>query len=352
MEQPAVIGNEAKTVGRDDHRRLRAGFVSLGVSLVLLAAKLVAYLWTDSTAVLSDALESILNVFAAGVALFAIQMAQKPRDRNHPYGHGKIEFVSAAFEGGLISFAAVLIFYSAVRAFLVGVEVRDIDFGLTVVLVAGLGNAALGFFLLYAGRRYSSLALEADGKHVLTDFWTSAVVVVALLLVKVTGKQWIDPLCALLIAIQLGRTGVGLLRQALGPLLDEEDDRVVRDLVDAFEAQRVPGIINVHSVRVIRSGRFHHVDAHVVVPEFWDIHTAHARAEHYERAVMGGFGPEGEIEFHIEPCERLYCGRCDWEACPVRVELFRGREALSVEEAVRPDPQFPGYYDGSNSITV
>ncbi|MEZ4649541.1 MAG: cation diffusion facilitator family transporter [Candidatus Eisenbacteria bacterium] len=337
---------------RNDWRRIRAGYISLGVSLVLLAAKFAAFLWTGSAAVLSDALESILNVFAAGVALFAIRLAQKPRDRNHPYGHGKIEFVSAAFEGGLISFAAVLIGYAAVRTFWVGPDIREIDLGLAIVLGAGVANAALGFYLLYAGRRYSSLALEADGKHVLTDFWTSAAVVVALGLVKLTGKEWIDPLCALLISFQLMRTGIGLLRQALGPLLDEEDDAAVRTLVDEFESHLTPGIINVHSVRIIRSGRFHHVDAHVVVPEFWDIHTAHARAEKYEREVMRSFGPDGEIEFHIEPCERLYCERCSWEPCPVRVEAFRERRPLSVEEAVRPDPQFPGHYDGSNSITV
>ena len=347
---PAVEAVTPKN--RDDWRRTRAGYISLGVSLVLLAAKFAAFLWTGSAAVLSDALESILNVFAAGVALFAIRLAQKPRDRNHPYGHGKIEFVSAAFEGGLISFAAVLIGYAAVRAFWIGPEIRELDLGLAIVLGAGIANAALGFFLLYSGRRYASIALEADGKHVLTDFWTSAAVVVALILVRVTGKQWIDPLCALLISLHLVRTGIGLLRQALGPLLDEEDDTVVRTLVDEFEAHLVPGIINVHSVRVIRSGRFHHVDAHVVVPEFWDIHTAHARAEKYERDVMRTFEPDGEIEFHIEPCERLYCERCSWEPCPVRVQPFDGRPPLSVEEAVRPDPQFPGQYDGSDSITV
>lgn len=336
--------------GSQDRGRRTAAVVSLGVSLVLLAAKFAAYLATGSTAVLSDALESILNVFAAGVALFAIHLASKPRDRNHPYGHGKIEFVSAAFEGGLLSFASVAILYSAGRAFFVGTPLRDLDLGLSVVFLAGLVNAALGLYLVRAGKRYASLALEADGRHVLSDFWTSAAVVVALLLVRLTGAAWIDPLCALLLALHLGRTGLRLLRDAVGPLLDEEDDRVVRALVASFEDCREPGIIDVHGVRIIRAGRFHHVDAHVVVPEFWDIQTAHERAAIYERRVMESFGPEGEIEFHIEPCARLYCPRCDWADCTVRIQLCTDRPRFTVETAVRPDPQFPGHGDGESAV--
>lgn len=335
------MANEQSSESWAQRARVRAGVVSLVVSVLLLAGKAVAYWFTGSAAVLSDALEGIINVFAAGVALGSIRLAHKPKDRNHPYGHGKIEFVSAAFEGGLISFAAVVIFYQAIRSLYLGPEVRDLDFGLWVILAAGIGNAVLGFYLIHTGRRTDSQALVADGKHVLADFWTSAAVVVALVLIRWTGKVWIDPLCAMAIGVHLGLSGAALVRQALSGLLDEEDPGAVERLVEAFEDNLFSGIVDVHSVRIIRSGRFHHVDAHVVVPEFWDILEAHDRAEDYEREVMKTFGTEGEIEFHIEPCERLYCRRCPLEDCPVRAQAFQKRDPLQVEEAVRPDPQFP-----------
>src|SRR5689334_15724433 len=176
--------------------RLRAGVVSVAVSGVLLGAKYQAYLLTGSTAVLSDALESIVNVMAAMFAVGGLVFAGRPADRNHPYGHGKIEFFSAAFEGGLISFAAVLIGYQVVMALWRGAEIRRVEWGLVIVLVAGLVNLALGWYLVRAGRRYDSLALVADGQHVLSDFYTSAGIVVGLLLVRLTGVGWLDPVVA------------------------------------------------------------------------------------------------------------------------------------------------------------
>src|SRR5437867_9468551 len=165
-------------IAEDSRVRLRAGLISLAVSVVLLGAKYQAYLLTGSTAILSDALESIVNVVAAVFALGGLVFAGRPADRNHPYGHGKIEFFSAAFEGGLIAFASVVIVYEAVRILLAGSEVRQISTGVLIVLATGLVNLVLGWYLVRTGRGYNSLTLVADGKHVIADFWTSAGVVV------------------------------------------------------------------------------------------------------------------------------------------------------------------------------
>ena len=189
-----AVGPDA--VLADSRVRTRAGLLSLVVSIVLLAAKYQAYRMTGSTAILSDALESIVNVVAAVFALGGIAFAAQPADRNHPYGHGKIEFFSAAFEGGLIAFAAVLIIYQVLQAFLYGVEIRALDAGLAIVVLAGLANLALGLYLLRVGSAYQSLTLVADGKHVLSDFWTSVGIVVGLLLVRATGLWWLDPVTA------------------------------------------------------------------------------------------------------------------------------------------------------------
>ncbi len=321
--------------------RLRAGLVSLVVSVLLLAAKYQAYRMTGSTAILSDALESIVNVVAAVFAIGGIVFAGRPADRNHPYGHGKIEFFSAAFEGGLISFAAVVILYEAARGLLYGVEVRDLSAGFLIVLGAGLANLALGWFLVRTGTRHQSLALVADGQHVLSDFRTSAGIVVGLLLLRVTGLTWIDPVVAGLVALSLMWTGVRLVRHAAGGLLDEEDTPLLDRLIQVLQRSAGEGVIRVHHLRAIRAGRFHHVDAHLVVPEFWSVDRAHEVAENLAARVIRDLGVEGEMIFHTDPCHRAYCAMCELGDCPVRREPFVARPPLTIEEAVQPDMPHP-----------
>jgi cation diffusion facilitator family transporter len=325
---------------RDDTRlRLRAGIISLVVGAVLLWGKFMAYQLTGSTAVLSDALESIVNVIAATFALGSLVFAGWPADRNHPYGHGKIEYFAAVFEGGLITFAAILILYEAGRGFMDPSELHQIDLGLAIILGAGLINAALGWFLLRTGRATQSLTLIADGQHVLSDFWTSLGVVVGLLLVRITGIAWFDPLVAAIVGANLGWTGLKLVRHAAGGLLDEEDTALLGKLVEALDANRMPGIIRIHHLRAIRAGRFTHIDAHLVVPEFWSVDRAHTLTEAFEQRVISTYGVEGEIVFHTDPCHRAYCSICDVADCPVRMAPFIARPPHTVEEAVRTDDE-------------
>ncbi len=335
---PATAQSAAAFEASSDLRiRLGAAVISLIVGSALLAAKAAAYRLTGSTAVLSDAMESIVNVVAAIFALGGLLFAGRPADRNHPYGHGKIEFFSAAFEGGMIAFAAVIIVYEAGRGLWQGVEVRALDLGLLITGAAGVVNLALGAFLLRAGRRYNSLTLVADGQHVLSDFWTSLGVVVGLFLVRMTGLPWLDPLVAAVVGINLAWTGGRLVRHAAGGLLDEEDTALLNRVIEALNASLVPGIIRVHNLRAIRSGRFSHIDAHLVVPEFWSVHRAHDAADAFERQVIAAGALEGEIVFHTDPCRRAYCARCDIADCPIRIEPFHARPALTVEEVVQPD---------------
>jgi cation diffusion facilitator family transporter len=317
--------------------RLRAGLISLVVSIALLAAKYWAYRLTGSTAILSDALESIVNVVAAVFALGGLVFAGRPADRNHPYGHGKIEFFSAAFEGGLIAFAAVLILWEAFQGLVYGVEVRRLEWGLLITLLAGLANLALGWYLVRTGRRHDSLTLVADGQHVLADFWTSAGIAVGLGLVKLTGLAWLDPAVAGVVALNLMWTGGRLVRRAAGGLLDEEDTGLLTRLLVTLAPRVGLGVIRIHHLRAIRAGRFHHVDAHLVGPEFWTVERAHDLAETLAERVIEDLGVDGEIVFHTDPCHRLYCAMCDLPDCPVRREPFRARTPLTLEEAVLPD---------------
>lgn len=323
--------------GVEERARLRAVAISLVVSVLLLAAKYQAYLLTGSTAILSDALESIVNVVAAVFGLGGIIFAGRPADRNHPYGHGKIEFFSAAFEGGLIAFAAVLIVYEVILSLVRGPALRALDVGVSIVLGAGFVNLLLGWYLIRTGRKYESLTLVADGRHVLSDFYTSAGIVIGLLLVRFTGLAWLDPVAAAVVALNLLWTGFRLVRVAAGGLLDEEDPALLDRLLKVLQPHLGEGVIRIHHLRAIRAGRFHHVDAHLVVPEFWTVERSHDLAEDLGERVMKELGAEGEMTLHTDPCHRIYCAMCDLAECPIRREAFRARPPLTLDEAVQPD---------------
>ena len=321
--------------------RMRAGLVSLVVGTILLGLKYLAYQLTGSTAILADALESIVNVVSALFALGGLVVAGWPADRNHPYGHGKIEFFSAAFEGGLIAFAAVLIIKEAGEALLFGHEVRQVNFGLLITVGAGLANAALGLYLMQVGRKHHSMTLVADGTHVMADFWTSVATAIGLGLVLLTGHAWLDAVVAGLVGLNLVWTGLGLVRHAAGGLLDEEDVPLLQRVVHAINANLVPGVVRIHFLRAIRAGRFTHVNAHLVVPEFWSVEQAHDFGNTFQRSVMRSLDLEGEIDFHIDPCQRQFCAGCDVAPCPIRLAPFTARTWIAFDEAVHPDPLEP-----------
>lgn len=336
MDVPPAAAASENTI------RLRAGLISLTVASALLAVKYFAYEMTGSAAVLSDALESITNVVAALFALGGLVFAGRPADRGHPYGHGKIEYFTAVFEGGLIAFAAVLILWHALRDFLAGPSVRAIELGLALVVGAAVVNAALGWYLLATGTRVRSITLVADGRHVLSDVWTSAGVVTGLLLVRLTGIVWLDPLAAAVVGLNLAATGWRLVRQAAGGLLDEEDSALLAALVRAFDDNQHPGIIRLHRLRAQRAGRFTHVDAHLIVPEYWTVERAHEATDAFAERVLASCKVDGEIIFHTDPCRRALCDICTVEGCPVRVEPFAGRPPLTLEEATSTDEAFWG----------
>jgi len=322
--------------------RLRAGLISLVVGTALLGIKYAAYLLTGSAAVLSDALESIVNVVAAVFALGSLVFAGKPADRDHPYGHGKMEYFSAAFEGGLIAFAAVAIAWYAVEDLLRGPRVGAVEIGALLIFGAGVANAGLGWYLVSTGRRTQSLVLVADGQHVLSDFWTSLGVLGGLVLVRFTGITWLDPAVALVLAANLTFTGFRLVRHAAGGLLDEEDTTLLTRLVAAFDKQRTHGIIRLHRLRAIRSGRFAHVDAHLIVPEHWTVEQAHEATDAFERRVIAACAIEGEIVFHTDPCRRRICPACELRDCPIRRSPFVERPPLTIDEACLTDEAFWG----------
>lgn len=337
-----LVETTPETRVSDDRIRLRAGLISLVVAGALLAVKWLAYRMTGSAAILSDALESIANVVAALFAVGVLMFAGRPADRQHPYGHGKVEFFSAVFEGGLISFAAVVIIWKAVQDLLAGPTIRAVEMGILLTVGAGLVNAALGWYLIRTGRRTHSITLTADGQHVLSDFWTTVGVVIGLLLVRLTGIAWLDPVAALLVALNLAWTGAGLVRGAAAALLDAEDLGLIGDLITAFERSLRPGIIRIHRLRARRAGPFTHVDAHVIIPEYWTVMQAHEALDDFAARVIDALPIDGEIIFHDDPCRHALCAICDLPDCPERLEAFASRPPITVDEATATDEAFWG----------
>lgn len=292
-----------------------AALASALVGIALLVIKFVAYYLTGSAAIFSDAMESIVNVLASGFAVYALAYAHRPPDREHPYGHGKVEFMSAGFEGGMIFVAALVIFYHAIEAILKPPTLEKMGLGLVFMLVAMLVNGGMGLFLIRSGRKHNSLTLTADGKHLFADAITSATAIAALIIIQI-NPRWhiVDPLFAMLIAIYITFTGLGLMRTGAAGLMDEQDlqdQDILTQILDSHLAPlgKEPHICSYHKLRHRHSGRYHWVDFHIVVPPALTIDQGHAIASAIEYEIEQTLG-EGNATAHVEPCVDPECATC------------------------------------------
>jgi cation diffusion facilitator family transporter len=304
--------------------RLRAMVWSLCFAALLLGVKFAAFAMTQSNAVLSDALESIVNVAASGFALYTIWIAIQPADASHPYGHGKAEAFSAGFEGGLIVLAGAAILWQATPALWSPAPLRNLDAGLVLVAAAGAVNLGLGYFLIRTARRTGSLALLADGHHVLSDSLTTAGVLIGLAVVRITGWAWVDPVVAIVIALHLLRVGTSLALHAVASLMDQADPAVLSAIAAALHAERRPEWVEVHKLRSWRAGDTHHVDFHLTLPRFWDLEQAHGAEHAVAEVVHGTLAENADVIVHLDPCVPACCGACGYEPCPVRAAPFAG----------------------------
>lgn len=285
------------------------------MGVVLLALKFAAYLLTGSAAIFSDALESIVNVLASAFTLYAVRLAHQPADEEHPYGHGKVEFMSAGFEGGLILIASLVIAFKSLDVLLFSpMKIEQIGIGLGLVALAMVANGAVGVYLIRLGRSSGSMALEADGKHLLTDAITSVAALVALGVVKFTGWTYADPLVALVMAAYIARMGVSLLRRSAAGILDEQDPADARELDRILNSHvgpggREPRICSFHKLRHRHAGRYHWVDFHAVVPARLNVEQGHTIASAIEYEIEQHLG-HANATGHIEPCVDQECANC------------------------------------------
>lgn len=283
----------------DEQKRMMN--LSLAAAVLLLGAKVTAAVITQSSAVYSDAAESVVHLLAVGFAAWALRIANKPADETHHFGHDKVAFLSAGFEGAMISAAAVLILYEAVRQVVFGVSISHIAFGASVTAAAAVINLILGISLINIGKKSGSPLLRANGIHVLTDVWSSVAVLVALALICKTNWVWWDPIAAVLAALNILRVGFKLIRESLGGLLDEADPKVEREIRDLLAREVKQRGLSYHNFRHRHSGRTHWVEFHLVFDDALTVGQAHEAATEIEASVATLLHPDGRVISHLEP---------------------------------------------------
>ena len=307
------------TVGQKAYLRrseLHWAWVSLAVGSVLLVIKFTAYFLTGSQAIFSDALENVTNVMTAGFAVYSIRLAHRPADADHPYGHGKIEFFSAGFEGSMVLLASAVIAGKIALSFLRHEQlvVQRLDIGLALMGIALLVNGALGLSLWFRGRKNKALTLEAGGIHLMVDALDSMAVLAAVAVVRLTGWLWVDTAGALAVAVYIAILGLRLLKRSAAGLMDEQDPgqrRLLQEILDSHvgPAGKQPRICSYHKLRFRHSGRNCWVDFHVMVPKWWNIEQGHRVASAIEHEIELALG-EANATAHVEPCEDAGCEEC------------------------------------------
>ena len=321
----------AKSVNQKNVRLQRGIAVT---SAVLLVVKFIAYNITHSVAVLTDALESIVNVVAGFIGLYSLYVAAKPRDMDHPYGHGKAEFISAAIEGTLVLSAGGVIIYSAIKNLFVPHQISQIDTGIYLVGATAIINWLLGWIAFRRGTKVNSLALIASGKHLQTDSYSTLGIIAGLLLIVVTGKVWIDSLVAIAFGFYIIYTGYKIIRSSLAGIMDEADMVLLEKMVAIINENRRDNWVDLHNLRVIKYGNVLHVDCHLTVPWYLNVQEAHEEIDFLGALIRRDFGETLELFVHSDGCKYFQCHLCDKDNCPVRKHDFKKEIIWTVENVL------------------
>lgn len=309
----------------NDRQKLRSMSYVLVVTVLLGGLKFLAYSLTGSDAILTDALESLINMVAGGFALFSLYYASRPQDEDHPYGHGKIEFLSAGFEGGLILIAGLTMIGKAIYGFFHPPELEALPTGIALTSVSGAINGGLGYYLTRVGKAQSSPTMTADGQHLLTDTYSSAALVAGLLLIQLSGIQLFDQVLTLLFGGFILFTGYRLIRGSVAGLLDEADYETLGQIIDILNQNRRDKWIDIHNLRVQKYGSFLHIDAHLTLPWYDNLQEVHDEVEALEELVRERMDNRVELFIHADPCQPSSCPICTVQDCPVRQYPYEER---------------------------
>lgn len=313
--------NETLNTDKQIKLKVNAAWLSLFVGLVLFFVKMFAFFLTDSKAIFSDAIESVVHIFATMVALYSIILSSKPADKSHLYGHGNIEYFSAGIEGLLIIIAAITIFYFSIIDLLGSPQPKKLDYGTALIAFAGIVNLVLGLHLIKTGKQTNSIALEADGRHILTDSYTSLGIVIGLLIVLATGLYIIDPIIAIVVALNIVYTGYKLIRESIGGLMMETDEELLLKITNVFGKVKEPHTIDVHQLRFWKSAEKVFIDFHLTLPYYYNVKQTHNIEEEITKTFTQEI-PNSELRIHFDFCTSDLCKFCDLKSCSVRIYDF------------------------------
>lgn len=291
------------------------------VGVLLFLGKLVAWKLTNSDAVFSDAMESTVNILSACMGLYALYLAAKPRDNDHPYGHGKVEFVTAGIEGILVAVAGFLIIIESVGSLLEGIELNQLDWGIAIIGVTALINYLMGYISYREGKKQNSLVLISSGKHLQSDTISTVGVMLSLALVYFTGWLWLDAVVALLFGGYIITVGYKIVRKALRGIMDEKDEQLLAEIVNVLAENRKSEWIDIHNMKVQQFGNQLHIDAHITLPYYYSLREAHKEMENVIKLLLKHTDRPIDFNFHMDDCKPFSCEICSMD-CPFREMPF------------------------------
>lgn len=301
------------------------------VSILLFVIKMGAWMLTQSVAILTDALESIINIVSGFVGLYSLYLSSLPRDKNHPYGHGKVEFISASLEGALIIVAGGIIIFQAIQNLINPHPIDKLDYGIVLVAITAVINYILGLYAIKKGEKNKSLALVAGGKHLQSDTYSTLGIIIGLILLYFTRYYWLDGAVALLFAIIIIVTGCKIVRKAISGIMDETDEQLLKEVVADLQKNRRENWIDLHNLRIIKYGSVLHFDCHMTVPWYFTIVEGHKEVELLEKEISEKFGDDLELFVHMDDCKSFSCQICSKSDCPFRQSSFEKQIEWTIE---------------------
>jgi cation diffusion facilitator family transporter len=306
----------------------------LTVAVLLFSIKIIAWYLTRSVAILTDALESIVNIIAGLVGYYSLSIAYKPRDINHPYGHGKAEFLSAAIEGTLIMLAGLFIIYEGVRNLIYPKEIHQLNYGILLVAISALINFVVGLYAVKVGRANNSEALQASGNHLKSDTYSTLAIIVGLILIYITHFHQLDSIVAIVMSVVIMVIGYRIARKSVAGIMDEADEKILAKVILLLDQHRLPNWIDIHNLRVIKFGNVLHIDCHMTVPWFLNVRQAHKEIECLRTLIENEFGSAMEFFVHSDSCLGSCCPICIKTDCQVREKPFIKKIEWKMENVV------------------
>jgi len=294
------------------------------LSVILFAVKIIAYYYTNSLAILTDALESIVNVIAGFIGLYSLYVAAKPKDEDHPYGHGKAEFISAAAEGALITASGILILYEAIDKLLNEKPIEKLDIGLWLIAATAVVNFVAGLICLNIGKRNNSLALQASGRHLIIDTYSTLTIIATLIIIIFTKLLWLDKAAAFILGIIIIFNGYTIIRKSLAGIMDKADTKLLQRMVKLLNENRRPNWVDIHNLRIIKYGSVLHIDCHLTVPFYLDVLQAHDEVDVLRNLIETEFGEAIEMFVHTDGSYPV--------SCPVSFNRQGKTESLSSQK--------------------